>query len=133
VARLEVRILLTALSPFVVSAPWSFGVVRASSQIDRVLHPPSRSKAVDLVVVAVEGGGEFELHDGDGGSGCRSSGALSGDFPAGWGLLPIQDRSGAAADPAHHRLILVVIDIRVQRGLVVIFPFLEYLSVRLKL
>jgi hypothetical protein len=49
------------------------------------------------------------------------------------GLLPIQDRSGAAADPAHHRLILVVIDIRVQRGLVVIFPFLEYLSVRLKL
>jgi hypothetical protein len=60
-------------------------------------------------------------------------GPLSGDFPAARGLLPIQARSGAMADPARRRLVLVVVVFEVQRGLVVFLLFLVDLSVRLLL
>ena len=48
-------------------------------------------------------------------------GPLTGDFPAAWGLLPIQGVRGAAAVPARHRLVLVGVDIGVWRDLCVIF------------
>jgi hypothetical protein len=65
--------------------------------------------------------------------GAGPQGPLSGDFPAARGRLPIQACSGAAADPARHRLVLAGVDFVLQKDPFVISALLLILSVIWKL
>jgi hypothetical protein len=132
------RFLVAALCPFDGGGPRSSVVQRASSSGSAVrgsfefsFPSPDRRRSVwialktEVVVISSKAMETAAL-------GAGPVGPLTGDFPATRGLLPIQACSGAAVDPARHRLVLVGVDIGLQKGLFVFSYFLLYLSVMLQ-